>query len=238
MPYPVSDNCRLTGTVRRFRRSLRRITCGRILAAAALVAAAHAPSPAPAADLASLDRTAVKRSHPLPAPVVKEAYETYDVCGSSIPELRAGLGRNGIRMSDGNTYDALAAWQVWWEYDYDRSVPGACRVDDFRAFVDVTIRYPNWATDSEVHADLADAWDSYLHSLIRHEQGHRDIAVEAAEALTRAVAALPPSPTCADVDQAVAALGRTHLQRLRRNQLSYDAKTDHGALQGAVLPEI
>jgi predicted secreted Zn-dependent protease len=208
---------------------------GRVIAVAALMAAAHAPAVSRSAELASLDPAAVKRVHPLPEPLVRETYDTYDVQGASLPELRAGLRQSGIRMKDGSTYDALTSWAVRWEYDYESSSAG-CTVDDFRVYVDVTIRYPRWVSDDEAPAPLADAWDSYLHSLIRHEQGHRDLAVAAADAMTRSISKLPPAATCSELDRSVDALGRSFMKRLSLEQLAYDADTDHGAAQGAVLP--
>jgi predicted secreted Zn-dependent protease len=198
------------------------------------MAAAHAPAASHAVEMASLDPSAIKRAQPLPEPLVRETYETYDVRGMNIPELRAGLRQSGIRMQDGNTYDALTSWAVRWEYDYESSSAG-CTVDDFRAHVDVTIRYPRWVSDNEAPAPTAEAWDSYLNSLIRHEQGHRDIAVAAADAMTRSISKLPPAATCADLDRAVEDLGRSFMKRLCLEQQAYDADTDHGVVQGAVL---
>lgn len=210
---------------------------GRVLAVAVLMAATHAPAAARAEELASLEGSVLRPAQPRPSvPIVRETYDTYDVRGTSIPELRAGLRRYGVRMNDGNTYDALTSWNIRWEYDYDRT-SGSCSIDDFRAFVDVTILYPRWISDDNDDPVLiSDAWDSYLHSLIRHEQGHRDIAVATADRLIRTVAALPPAATCADLDRAVAALGRSFMTRLNLDQRAYDAETGHGAMQGAVLP--
>jgi predicted secreted Zn-dependent protease len=216
--------------------AFRRPVAGRILAVAALFAAMHAPETARAMELASLKFTVV---HPAQrwssAPLVRETYDTYNVNGTSIPELRAGLHRNGVRMNNGDIYDALTSWDVKWEYDYDRS-HGGCSVDDFRAVVDVTIRYPRWVSNDDAPAPLADAWGAYLHSLIQHEQGHRDIAVAAADGLIRAATALPPAATCADLDRAVEVLGQSFMKRLTLDQQTYDAETSHGAMQGAVLP--
>lgn len=215
----------------------RRPVARRVLAVAALIAAAHAPETARATELASLNFTVV---HPAErwssAPRVRETYDTYNVHGTSIPELRAGLSRNGVRMNNGDIYDALTSWDVKWEYDYDRS-HGGCSVDDFRAVVDVTIRYPRLVSNDNVPAPVAVAWDDYLRSLIRHEQDHRDIAVAAAERLIRAATALLPAATCADLDRAVEVLGRAFMKQLTLDQQTYDAETNHGAMQGAVLPE-
>jgi predicted secreted Zn-dependent protease len=223
-----------TACERVLRRLFRRTLTGRVIAVAALIAAAHAPAPLRAAELASLDPSAIKRAQPLPPPLVRETYETYDVPGTSVPELRAGLRRSGVRMKDGSIYDAQTSWAVRWEYDYDSS-PAGCAVDDFRAYVDVNIRYPRWVSDDEAPTPVSEAWDSYLHSLIRHEQGHRDIAVAAASAMTRSISQLPPAATCADLDRAVGDLGRSFMKRLSLEQQRYDTDTDHGAVQGAFL---
>ncbi len=218
------------------RRAFRRPVTGRVLAVAALMAAAHVPATAQATELASLNVTVVRPAQSWStAPLVRETYATYNVHGASIPELRAGLRRNGVRMNDGSIYDALTSWDVSWEYDYDRA-DGDCSVDEFRAVVDVTIRYPRLVSDDDAPVSLTDAWDAYLHSLIRHEQGHRDIAVAAVDGLIRAVTALPPVATCADLDRSVEALGRSFMDRLRLDQQAYDAETGHGAMQGAILP--
>jgi predicted secreted Zn-dependent protease len=220
-----------------FGRAFRLTVAGRVLAVAALMAAAHNPGTSQAAEqLASLNFTVVRPAQPRSsAPHVRETYDTYNVRGTSIPELRADLRRNGVRMNDGNIFDALTSWDVRWEYDYDRTGNG-CSADDFRTIVDVTIRYPRWISNDGAPAPLADAWDAYLHSLILHEQGHRDIAVAAADGLSRAVAALRPAATCADLDRSVEALGRSSMKQLSLDQRAYDSETGHGALQGAVLP--
>jgi predicted secreted Zn-dependent protease len=219
------------------RRAFRLPVVGRVLTVATLMAATHAPATARAEALASLEVSVLRPAQPRPsAPIVREIYDTYDVRGTSIPELRSGLRRHGIRMNDGKTYDALTSWDIRWEYDYDRP-PGSCSVDNFRAFVNVTILYPRWVADeNDDPVLLSDTWDAYLHSLIRHEQGHRDIAVATADGLIRAVTALPPAATCADLDRAVAALARSFMKRLNLDQQAYDAETGHGTMQGAVLP--
>ena len=238
LPAPnTAQQSMFCATVTRFLlRAFRRPVAVRVLAVAALIAAALAPETAQATELASLNFTVFRPAQRWSsAPFIRETYDTYTVRGTSIPELRAGLSRNGVRMNNGDIYDALTSWDVKWEYDYDRS-SGACSVDDFRAVVDVTIRYPRWVSKDNAPTQLAEAWDTYLHSLIRHEQDHRDIAVSAAERLIRAATALPPAATCADLDRAVEALGRSFMKQLSLEQQAYDAETCHGVMQGAVLP--
>jgi predicted secreted Zn-dependent protease len=82
---------------------------------------------------------------------------------------------------------------------------------------------------------LVEKWDGYLQNLIKHEEGHRDMAVEASAEFTRAVAALPPAPTCDELDHNVRTLSRAIMKKLNADQKEYDACTCHGATQGAVF---
>ncbi len=69
-----------------------------------------------------------------------------------------------------------------------------------------------------------------------HEKGHRDLAVAAAEDLTRAVADLSKAGTCTELDRKVHDLCRARMDRLLVEQRDYDTATHHGASQGAVFP--
>jgi predicted secreted Zn-dependent protease len=79
-------------------------------------------------------------------------------------------------------------------------------------------------------------WDRYLNNLITHENGHRDMVVDAANDLSRAVVQLSPAPTCADLDRNVRALFRKRMEIMNEDQREYDKTTKHGTTQGAVFP--
>jgi predicted secreted Zn-dependent protease len=186
--------------------------------------------------VASLDKAEYRRDHVrAQAPVVKEMYEYYEVKGSSEGQLRNELCRNGCQWKDGKTYDSVTNWHVKWDYDYDRA-PETCSADSFKVFVDITFRYPKWVRTDGVLQALVDKWDSYVKSLVEHESGHRDMAVAAAADLSRAVTAMPPAPTCAELDRRVRVLCHERMKRLEDEAKAYDADTHHGSTQGAVFP--
>lgn len=187
-------------------------------------------------DVASIDSNTHRQitSRAVP-PVVKETYEYYEIEGNSEDQLRSEMCRNGCKWKDGRTYDSVTNWHVKWDYDYDRT-PQTCSADSFRATVDITFRYPKWVRTDDVPGPLAAKWDSYMKSLVEHETGHRDMAVEAATELSRAVAGLPPAPTCAELDRAVRSLCHDRLKKLNAEAQEYDEATRHGSVQGAVFP--
>jgi predicted secreted Zn-dependent protease len=185
---------------------------------------------------AGFDQNASPRQTSLSAPpVVKETYEYYEIKGNSEDQLRSEMCRNGCKWKDGKIYDSITSWHVKWAYDYDRS-PDTCSAKSFKVFVDVAFRYPKWVRTDDVPGQLVAKWDRYMNSLVEHETGHRDMAVEAAAELARDVAGLPPAPTCEELDRAVKSLCRERLNRLNDGAKEYDEATRHGSVQGAIFP--
>ena len=168
-------------------------------------------------------------------PAVKEIYEYYEVCGCTEKDLQCDLKQKSCSMSNGKKYDAVTRWKITWDYDHNREAR-ACHADSFRVNVEVTFRYPKWVPNGDARPELVEKWDAYLNNLIQHENRHRDIVVEAAHALSTAVAELPPARTCAELDRNVAALSRSRMAMLVDDQHAYDTVTNHGRTEGALFP--
>ena len=168
-------------------------------------------------------------------PVVTEKYEYYEIRGNSEKELRGQMCRNGCAFNDGEKYDSVTSWRWKLNYGHDRA-PGVCAVDSLRVALEIKYRYPKWLRTGDASQPLIDKWDGYMKNLVIHENGHRDLAVEAAAELSRALAALPPARSCADLDRELLALGRERMKKLNEDQKIYDETTRHGKTQGAVFP--
>lgn len=169
------------------------------------------------------------------APRVKESCECYDITGKDENELRDQMTQNGHSLHDGRKYHAVTAWRLTWDYER-READGTCSAETFLPTVDISIRYPRWSGRADAPLTLGQKWDAYIESLTRHEEGHRDLVVEAVAGLSRAVAALPPARTCDELDRQVRRLCRMHMQRLQKDSDAYDEGTVHGLAQGAVFP--
>jgi predicted secreted Zn-dependent protease len=174
------------------------------------------------------------KNHLVP-PVVNEKTEYYEVSGGCEKDVQSELRVKCIKWTDGKKYDSVTNWKVKWDYGHSRA-PQTCSTESFVVTVDIVYRLPKWVQAGEVSRTLVDKWDRYMEKLMMHEKGHRDKAVAAAVELTRAVAELPPAPTCAELDRAINTLFRTRLDKLIKQQKAYDADTNHGILQGAVFP--
>jgi predicted secreted Zn-dependent protease len=159
----------------------------------------------------------------------------YTIMGDQEKDLREQMTRNGISWSDGQKYDSVTTWRLEWGYEHDRSMQ-ACSAEAFQAIVEVTIRYPQWIPTDEAPQELVDKWTKYLANLILHEEGHRDMVVEAIDDITRAVAKMPAAPTCAELDRMVKCLCHERMAKLNEETRAYDAMTAHGAERGAMFP--
>jgi predicted secreted Zn-dependent protease len=187
-------------------------------------------------DIASVDRDIYRHQERVVlAPAVREKHVLYEITGYGEKELRDQMTRQGIAWSDGKKYDSVTSWHVTWDYEHERSLQ-SCSADAFQATAEITIRYPKWVRTDAAPQELADKWDGYLASLMEHEQGHRDMVVEAVEDLTRAVALLPAAATCAELDRRVRSLCHERMAKLNDDAKKYDTATLHGAEQGAVFP--
>ena len=187
-------------------------------------------------DIASVDRDIYRHQERVVlAPAVREKHVLYEITGYGEKDLRDQMNRQGIAWSDGKKYDSVTSWHVTWDYEHERSLQ-SCSAEAFQATAEITIRYPKWVRTDAAPQELAHKWDGYLASLMEHEQGHRDMVVEAVEDLTRAVALLPAAPTCAELDRRVRSLCHERMAKLNDDAKEYDAATLHGAEQGAVFP--
>jgi predicted secreted Zn-dependent protease len=186
--------------------------------------------------IANVDKNLPLRKKPaaLP-PVVSEKYEYYEVNGICEKDLQCQMRQKGITWTDGRKYNSTTSWHVKWDYGYN-TASQACSPDSFRVIVEITFRYPKWVDTTAAPQPLVDKWNSYMQYLVLHENGHRDMAVEAATELGRAVAELPPAPDCAELDRELRSLSRARMKKLNNDEKEYDTATNHGFTQGAIFP--
>jgi predicted secreted Zn-dependent protease len=84
--------------------------------------------------------------------------------------------------------------------------------------------------------EAAAQFNSYFPALLAHEQGHKRIALDAANQVDRAIADLRPMTDCQALEQEANRTGLAVLESARRREVEYDAITKSGCTQGACLP--
>jgi len=168
-------------------------------------------------------------------PLINEKVEFYEISWECDRDLQKGMRDKGCAWKDGKKYHSLTSWSLKWDYGYNQTSL-SCTAESFQPVIDINIRYPKWAKTGNPPAELQEKWDRFMTNLITHEEGHRDMVVEAASEAALAVMRLPPQATCADLDREVKKLCHTRMKQLDEDSKNYDAETKHGLTQGAVFP--
>ncbi|KFL37757.1 DUF922 domain-containing protein [Arenimonas donghaensis] len=164
-----------------------------------------------------------------------EQRETYAVQGINRRELRTALRRAQAEagtMGDGSV--ARTSQDLSMRYELE-PVEGGCRLKDLAVSLDVTIHLPEWVPEGAVRKDLMDDWNRMRDALERHEEGHRDIALESARYLLAGLRDLGLQADCQSLRrEAQKVFFRAQLRYSVRDG-AYEHRTQHGIAQGAVL---
>jgi len=90
------------------------------------------------------------------------------------------------------------------------------------------ITRPRLADEATASKGLLERWRRYYRALTEHEAGHANLAYEHRDDVLSAI----KGATC----ETAQAAGQAALDRIRALQRDYDARTRHGATQGATFP--
>ncbi|KAA3652463.1 MAG: DUF922 domain-containing protein [Proteobacteria bacterium] len=120
-------------------------------------------------------------------------------------------------------------WRTFWRADN-----GLCRMQRVSTEVDIEFTLPD-AIRLPRRTELRQRYAEYLAALRTHEQGHADLAVQAAREIEQALMAVPPHPDCDGLSAAANRRGNAIIDQTRARELAYDEATGRGRTQGASL---
>jgi predicted secreted Zn-dependent protease len=158
----------------------------------------------------------------------------YDVSGDTTSEVRQQLTRLGP-IERGQHVDAYTDWQIRWRYSYTTDPGGGCTLGSTQVTVTIITTLPRWSPQQSSAPQLRSIWQQFSASLALHEDGHKAIALAAAEEIRDLLNALPSQTSCKALDTLANSTGQGVLDEARANDAAYDARTHHGATQGAVI---
>jgi predicted secreted Zn-dependent protease len=167
-------------------------------------------------------------------PQVSTKKRTYEINGSTAAELREQMQRLGPKDKAGIQRYAYTGWYVRWTFNCERSA-GAFRLASYTAAVTIDFTLPKWNSPADADNDLRTKWDAFSRALQTHEDGHRDIGVQAGKAVLAAFRSLPDSPTCESLYSSANAAGQRIVQEFRQKETVYDRETGNGVTQGVRL---
>lgn len=170
------------------------------------------------------------------APIIKRKNSTYDVSGETLSAVRSQIDILGpMHPTEKKRYDGITEWDLNWKYQMSRR--GKIWIVTSRTVtLDIRVKVPQW-TDRKKAPPLAQRqWKIYQTNLIRHEQGHVNIAVRAAHAIDKYIGTYGGASSAEHMRANIDRNTKLILEKYRKYDTSYDKRTRHGATQGAKLP--
>lgn len=158
----------------------------------------------------------------------------YEVTGTTIGEVNASKLRNRPWKTS-LAYDATTAWDVRWNYRYSEE-GDSFRVASFQTQTRITLTLPRWKPTTEADPELVERWPLYWKALLAHEQGHVELARQAAAEVQRQVTALASFPSAQALTAALEDIANRVIKQFRLREAAFDQQTGHGMKQGATLP--
>lgn len=152
--------------------------------------------------------------------------------GKSVGEVRRAIATARPANAEGHRLDAITFWHLDWHFDRVRENDW-CRPGDVTVSLLLTLKFPELA---QVPEPTRAAFANYLSALRRHEEGHLRIDREIAQAVAEAIRALPPQPSCEELNHQAKRAADRAMDEGRKKNADYDAQTRHGAAQGAIYP--
>ena len=124
----------------------------------------------------------------------------------------------------------------WVNYRYTSAVNsrGQCSVGAVAVGVQSTMVLPSWTPSTNSTPELAKEWQTFIDALYTHEGGHVDRAISGARQLYADLTNVGPGP-CSTLTARTSAVFSRDNAAIEQAQFAYDAQTDHGRTQGAVL---
>ncbi len=156
----------------------------------------------------------------------------YTIAGSTVSELRDAISNCALRKEAGQ-YHAVTTYQLNWQYS--TKVSGtSCSLGNVKVGLHINQLMPRLSPDVTLSSGAQATWDTYRAGLVAHEQGHINLDNQYARELMNALQSTKSS-NCDTLASQVQLTINTYVSRLNTANQQYDARTGHGATQGAVL---
>ncbi|HEX8846539.1 MAG TPA: DUF922 domain-containing Zn-dependent protease [Pyrinomonadaceae bacterium] len=156
----------------------------------------------------------------------------YEIYGATVGELNAQMRKLGPADKSGRRHHAFTKWDVSWTYTCQNQ-GGDYSLGSLGVKLKVTFIMPRWAASSDADKEVVNKWKKYLRALQKHEDGHKDIGIEAGDEIVRRVEELESYASCQELGEAINSAAQAVLEEQRQKEIRYDKETNHGLTQGA-----
>lgn len=166
-------------------------------------------------------------------PKVDTIENSYTVEANDKESLLSAINKASPIRENGEVFHAHTDTYVNWNYWWDKR-NNYCKLNRVETTVTITYTLPRlfWKTQD---AQVQKIWNKYYPALYEHEEGHGQIAIDAAEAIERSLMNMPPFSSCDHLSKKANAEAQRILDEFSKKHRHYDNKTNHGETQGADL---
>ena len=163
--------------------------------------------------------------------------DTYGVTGRTLDELSRSLEAQAIPDPNDKSgrYYAQTEWYLSSHWSYQSTARG-CEVENGSVTLTMTMTLPILSSTAGMAPSVLKRWTTFVGNTITHEKGHVKLNLQDARNYQRDLGNFPPAPNCATTGQELTDLFDRATSTIRRDNIDYDAATNHGATQGAVFP--
>ncbi len=164
---------------------------------------------------------------------ITEQQEYYNVSGQSLREVNERMFFRSPVVSQGEKYAASCHPDITWQFKYTAGSDW-CMITAASLTARITYTMPRWAGYSDASPEMQEKWNLFYARLFTHEEGHGRLAIEEVRKAEQEVAGLKRR-SCQELKEAISEKEAEFLKQLTKLNAEYDARTEHGNLQNAVL---
>lgn len=168
------------------------------------------------------------------APVqIVENTVLYPIRGDSMDRIRDQLRDHGPWTEGYGHGRTRSNFEVRTDLESDER---GCHLVGLELLLEITVTLPEWQPGPRAPDELLDQWAMSLERLVRHEQGHRQHAIDAAHQLYRSLLRIPMQDSCLRAQRKVDDQVRNAISRLRMRGMIYDERTRNGLAESRASP--
>jgi predicted secreted Zn-dependent protease len=151
---------------------------------------------------------------------IEEVNSDYELRGLTTSEIHENIMRNTPR-EEGKIVDAETKEEVTFTLGYETK-DGTCRIASDQVKLEIVSTFPRWVDQERATNEARKAWESYSNALRGHEDGHKAIAVKAANAVDTLIHKEQGASTCASLKDKIAKAADNIIAIAMGEQESFD----------------
>jgi predicted secreted Zn-dependent protease len=160
----------------------------------------------------------------------------YQIYGNTASDLHTQIAQcaPGANATSSAEYTGETNYNLTWQYSVAVTDTG-CSLRNVQVGLHISTALPLWQPTSAVTTGLTDRWQQFIQALATHEHGHAQLDANYAGLLEQQLETLG-NLDCNSVTDTIQSTVNTIVQALNNANNTYDQQTNHGAAQGAILP--